>query len=839
MKRPFRMKLLSFLLVLAMMLMASAVAVSAEADTNSGKYVKDVYIAYGKDKATAEKWLKDNGWKPVGDLNEGKTSDAPGYENAVAVMGIKCTDNPNEAITDMATMFMKGDYTIADYDSLIEQKKTDVDEFINNFVPVLREYRDNYNGKGSEGGQKRAQMAHDLLNKFYDGDPKSEYAINDTGKPLGDLFLNKTKAEIGNEAYEALSAEQKLNVADLQQIILESSGPAVLIIEQALALAADTAEDSWLDRLDGLTGLALVHRIGEFAPEAKGQDLAPSAAMNLLAARFEDYAKILAAEWINVHEDILWFEQYCDEHDLWKDKDRGIVEGANLEQHFNALKEEDKTRYEKESKQFYNIFFYCYQLKDVVYFGEWGETLYDFFRPEDENADYSEEYTYFAPLAAALSDGQRAALEFIKLPILLKLGISSEAVTETDVPSVEEAFGNTDGEQPKSVSIYSGVDRSFFRKGVALTMDALAQTALGYYPYFDFQLGPLIIELVYNVDMALMTIQGIVSMIIDGNLPKEGNAAEHVISEITEQKDLITESFSQRSDSLSQKIDLFSDSGDSLSQGDDLLIKETIEETTEDLSGYVKEGNKYKSLATASRWMNGIGGALMVVAAALRSVQIYQFYHRTFSAIPVKILDKASTVSYTVDKNGNQIRLENFAQFVEYEVVRCNRQEVGIYKNAQGGVSDYKSWGCGSAADINADIGKQWLAMYVNRSPLKGNPILADSLKLQKGTDKTPDGCDRYLHMFAFDSPVKIDDTAYCYREDNKGMYLFWKGDETAFAESTSTGTNTSGKPASSASVFNAGYLALAGIGGLALGIFGTTLVVMPKLKKKKEASAK
>ncbi|MBQ9461732.1 MAG: hypothetical protein IJU51_07465, partial [Clostridia bacterium] len=82
------------------------------------------------------------------------------------------------------------------------------------------------------------------------------------------------------------------------------------------------------------------------------------------------------------------------------------------------------------------------------------------------------------------------------------------------------------------------------------------------------------------------------------------------------------------------------------------------------------------------------------------------------------------------------------------------------------------------------------------------------------------------------------DETAYCYRDDNKGMYLFWKGDETALAESTSTGANTSGEPASTASAFNAGYLALAGIGGLALGIIGTTLVMMPKLKKKKEETA-
>jgi hypothetical protein len=49
----------------------------------------------------------------------------------------------------------------------------------------------------------------------------------------------------------------------------------VLIIEQALALATDTAEDTWLDRLDGLTGDDLLDRIAEFAPKPRGRTSPP------------------------------------------------------------------------------------------------------------------------------------------------------------------------------------------------------------------------------------------------------------------------------------------------------------------------------------------------------------------------------------------------------------------------------------------------------------------------------------------------------------------------------------------------------------------------------------
>jgi hypothetical protein len=75
------------------------------------------------------------------------------------------------------------------------------------------------------------------------------------------------------------------------------------------------------------------------------------------------------------------------------------------------------------------------------------------------------------------------------------------------------------------------------------------------------------------------------------------------------------------------------------------------------------------------------------------------------------------------------------------------------------------------------------------------------------------------------ENPVKIDHEDYCYRSDNHGMYLYWKGDATAFADAAST-----------ASAFNnGGFIALSGIGGLTLGILGTALVTG---RKKKETEA-
>ena len=818
MKTRFTTRLLSCLMAAVMLFTTFAVNVSAADGNGKDRYVKDVYVAYGDTKEKAEKWLRDNGWEPLFDLNEGKVSDT--FKNKpAAVLGVKRTDDPSEAITDMATMNMKGGYSFDDYEALVAQKKTDITEFINTFVPALNEYRDNYNGKGSEGGKKRAQMAHDILNKFYDGDPNGEYAVNDTGKPLGDLLLNKTKTEIGDEAYNTLSAAQKSNTADLQQIILESSGPAVLIIEQTLALATDTAKTSWLDRLNGLSGEGLVERIAEFAPEAKGQNLARSAALSLLAAHFEDYAKVLAAEWINVHEDVVWYETYCAENGLIQEEDEDDKAfSARLEGFFNDLKENDENRYLEESNRFALVASYYDKLFEVEYTGVWGETLYDFFRPEDETAYYGDKYEYFAPLAAVLSDGQRAALEFLSLSTLLKLGMNSDSVMEADFPSVDSMFKDEKDKTLDSISIYSGINRAIFRKGVALTSKALQEKAMGNDPYGDVWDEGGMVDIAAYTTFAVGAVSMIAGVVMVAHASKALPALKSVANTVY--------------NSLRHLIDGASPTvaynGVTMTNMAHIKGLDYVKAVTERTTRYIdanKPINIMNRVSTAGKWLMGIGGALMIMAAVLKGVQLYQYYNRTFSKIPVMIVDEADIVTVTTDENGKQVQNINFDQFAYYEVVKCNRQIIGINGSAQGGVSDYKEWGCGDAADINADVGKQWLALYVNRSAAKGDPILADSLKLVKGTAEHPEGYTKWLHMFGAPNALKIDDEQYCYRSDNNGMYLYWQGDEGAFDDASMT-----------ASAFNASYMALTGIGGLALGIAGTALFT--GRKKKEEVAA-
>ena len=232
------MKFLSIILTISIFVSSlstnafAAATAEPEEDGKTGKYVSEVYFAYGKTEAEAVKYLEENGWEPIkgsNDFNAGKNST---FDDPVAVaMGIKRTSKAENAITDMAVMNMKGGYSFPDYEALVKEKKAEIDEFVNGFIPVIQEYRANYNGDGSQFGKKRAELAHDVLNKFYDGGTEEEYPKNDTGLELGDLLLKETIQE--GSAYGG----------DLQQIILEGNSSVIFLMEQMLSLAADSGPE--------------------------------------------------------------------------------------------------------------------------------------------------------------------------------------------------------------------------------------------------------------------------------------------------------------------------------------------------------------------------------------------------------------------------------------------------------------------------------------------------------------------------------------------------------------------------------------------------------------------
>ena len=104
-------------------------------------------------------------------------------------------------------------------------------------------------------------------------------------------------------------------------------------------------------------------------------------------------------------------------------------------------------------------------------------------------------------------------------------------------------------------------------------------------------------------------------------------------------------------------------------------------------------------------------------------------------------MDESDIVTYLtddsgkplLDEKGNQKKNIDFNTYEYYTAVKCNRPDVGEIGDWQDGVSDYKDpeHYCFDIADLNADMGQEWLALYTVKSSNKGDPLLADSLTLQ------------------------------------------------------------------------------------------------------------
>lgn len=115
------------------MLMTTPGLMTSVAAAGKDPYVGEVFIAYGDTEDEAKQWLRDNGWEPVnGDFNAGKTSNA--NKDVAAVMGIKRTSDPNNAVTDMAVMQMSGGYAFDDYEKLVKEKNR---RLTSSFVPSI------------------------------------------------------------------------------------------------------------------------------------------------------------------------------------------------------------------------------------------------------------------------------------------------------------------------------------------------------------------------------------------------------------------------------------------------------------------------------------------------------------------------------------------------------------------------------------------------------------------------------------------------------------------------------------------------------------------------------
>ena len=230
----------------------------------------------------------------------------------------------------------------------------------------------------------------------------------------------------------------------------------------------------------------------------------------------------------------------------------------------------------------------------------------------------------------------------------------------------------------------------------------------------------------------------------------------------------------------------------------------------------VAMNNMAASTATA-RWMAVGFAAVTVIMATVSTYMSWQdlknYYKVDFTPIPHYMVDEVS-ITYVNDKN-EKVFKPNQAAY--YEAVRCYRKE-----------GDKNSKALDDCADLNGEVGQQWLALYVCKNSAEMQPILADSLKVVVGSNNIPAGYDnRGIHMFGSESAFNLNNKLYDWNQSAKSVFVYFKPDT-----SVTPGASTAG------AAFSTGTIALVGIGSAALGSVITAYAVMAFGKRKKAAAA-
>ena len=724
----------------------------ALATADSPDYISEVKIFMGDYSAaqTEGYTLLKDGNNPV-DLNNGAGGGLGSKGEKAVYLGYKTTKNRSEAITDLALMNMKGGYDVAEYEALYDTyMKSQIIPLADEFVDMISEYRLNF-----DNGNERAHYVRGVLNKFID---------DDTGSRLGDLFLDQTKYEMGDEEYNSLSREDKKHHADLVTILAQCNGKATLAIANLLVRASDANDTTWIERFTGTTYDGLIDQTG----------LAPTDAEKKLAKLFDDDAQTILGQWDKFAKIFAGYDDAVN-----------TLENTDLDELSRELEFQQKTiqslkRYEGNEAEYaefaeaYNAFMseYIDVMSAVRTVGiyeylentEYDDgTLLDFFdRPSDE---VETEDLY--PLVASLTPGQKAGLSYVSLEELFAMTITEN-----------EAYQNAEFEFIEEASIYDGVDRRIYEKGgVALTTAARRANAL-------LHLDDNKMFSTWTVTLASVTAVATAALTVSA-VSWAKNAAE--LSKLN---------------STLAKYPLNT-------AGLDVLEEElSFEEVS------IKFGTGIDEMTSATRVCKYLTAGLGIGVIILAGVTAYlawedmkAYYNVEFSPIPHYMVDEKDIIGY--NSKGEKIMLKN--QSAYYKAVECNRTE-----------SDEMYSILGTCADMNGDVGRQWLALYSVKKDLM-EPILASSLKVVVDNAQIPAGYETGIHMFGTDAAFNLNSSLYDWNNDAESVYIYFKTDDAA--DDGATGAN-----------FTGGILALAGGSGIVLGAVITAFIIMKKRKNDNRA---
>ena len=804
-------------------------------------YVSEVKVAMGgsaESDLTNEGFiiLRDDNGSPI-DLNQGAGGGKYSQGNRKVLMGYKTTTDITEAITDLAVMNMEGGYDVEEYDLLMKRYLgAQISPFIDGFLTTINEYRENIESE-NEVNRARAEYVRAALNQYTDDDCG--------GAGLGDLLLNETVyemakpvfdklpakeqeergiGEVNAEMRDAIPAGERSRHCDILTLFAQADGQVMLTIYALLTRAADTSDDSWIDRFVCMTYDDLLD----------SYDMAPTDAKKKAARDFDDDARIILKSW----------EDFCTlllaapaKAELLKavefpDLDVAVEKVAALDE--NSSDDEIVTATAECAAAESGFRTLTEMGVDAVVAGylsafDYGDgTLYDFFtRPTSEMAA---DITSLYPLVAALSEGQRSGIEFLSL---------REFVLLSDR---ETLYSPDDFDETTTVSVFDGIDRTIYKTGgVALTSDALRTKALEKQKNLADRSLLSTKTIVLWASTALCAVGFIASAatwktllakseayVQNSPAQQFANATQTVSSKMAGLRAKMKGLEKYALDGFGQPQKIITNKKLYMEYYDKLTELEKADEETwnnaigeyisSDTTAYADQApTKVMAATPVAKWMSVGFAAVTFILAGVSAWMTWQdlkdYYKVDFSPIPRFMVDETGITYY--NERGEKLVKENHAAY--YEAVKCNRKDSDQFFNV-----------LGDRADMNGDVGQQWLALYACKDYEEMQPILADSFRVVVGNSEIPAGYDNTgIHMFGSDSAFNLNSKLYDWNQSAKSVFVYFKIDEAAPLGDAST----------SGSAFSAGIAAVIGVCGVGLGAL-VTAVAMTAVNKRKSKKA-
>ena len=773
-------------------------AKETESPEKSGEtklYISELKLGEGITAEDAQKSLLDEGYfilekdgTPV-NLNYDSAShnvfsDSP--KEVYIYLGYKTTTDPDEAITDMAVMNMKGGYSFDDYTKLIENNlETKIKPFMDKFVDAINEYRENYKKPEKSVNHIKADMVRQLLNRYTDDDTD--------GSPIGDLLLNETKYEMGDKAYNKLSTSEQKKHADIITMLMQGNVTNISLIEKLLVRAADSSDDTWIDRFEETSYDKLWEEMEKAYPNADKSDIEKK-----LDKKYNDAAKEILDIW----------DDYAEIAENYEDKlDELTAAGEELKEKTDELGKVEDYKNMDEDQQVDTLVDMAVvedgllvQNQDIAAVtvsaqAETRETedmtIREFFAQPAATFN-GENIRNLYPMIASMSKGQLAGLQFLTIADLLDAGFNNVSKLEESVDKIDEI---------PILSVYEGVNREIFEPGVvAMTNDALRQDAIG--------VGEDKAA-IYDVELAAGIACGVLSvgsaLALGGMVSNANRTLPRFMKQISDLQKIINESAIKAKEYEA----LYKAAREAYLKGmasgvedenrmallwwEQYRIEKMPEyyakrgaEATQKLSSATKSANRLRF------WPWVISGVMVVLVGAtlfLTFKSFYDRYHIDFTPIPKYMVDEADIT--TINDKCEKEFIRNDTAY--YRVVECNRRSMnkGEYKEHY----DKRIGELGDYGDLNGASGKEWLALYTVKYK-NAAPILADSLLVRTGEKSSmpPDGYTMGIHMFGELSAYNLQNPKLLYRDPEEIRVYFKQDMEARTSLSAEGGDATDGK---------------------------------------------